>query len=66
MKKLIILLCFFRGLDCLYPQKKIVEFSLKKVPDNKILIKDKNDATEFEIILTSVNLDVNYVHLEVS
>ena len=66
MKKLIIFLCFFRGLDCLYPQKKIVEFSLKKVPDNKILIKDKNDATEFEIILTSVNLDVNYVHLEVS
>lgn len=43
-----------------------MEFSLKKVPDNKILIKDKNDATEFEIILTSVNLDVNYVHLEVS
>ena len=66
MKKITIFFYFYWGLDCLYPQKKIVEFSLKKVPDNKVLIKDKDDATEYEILLTSVNLDVNYVHLEVS
>lgn len=56
----------FWGLDCLYPQKKIVEVSLKTNPDDRVLIKDQNDATEFEILLTSVNLDINYVHLEVS
>ena len=59
-------LCFYRGLDILYPQKKIIEFTLKLNPDSKILIKDENDETEFELNLTSVNLDVNYIHLEVS
>ena len=57
---------FYRGLDCLYPQKKIVEFVLKLNDVSKVLLKDSKDENDYEIEIQSIWLDLNYVHLEVS
>ena len=57
---------FDRGLDCLYPQKKIVEFVLKLNDVSKVLLKDSKDENDYEIEIQSIWLDLNYVHLEVS
>ena len=58
--------CLYRALDCLYPQKKIVELILKTNCDSKVLMKDPDDQTNFEIDIQSIWLDLSYVHLEVS
>ena len=53
-------------MDCLYPQKKIVEFVLKLNDVSKVLLKDPKDENDYEIEIQSIWLDLNYVHLEVS
>ena len=56
----------YRGIDSLYPQKKVVEFILKLNDTSKVLLKDPEDETEFELEIQSIWLDLAYVHLEVS
>ena len=44
----------------------MVEFILKLNDTDKVLLKDPEDKTEFEIEIQSIWLDLSYVHLEVS
>ena len=55
--------CFF-SLDCIYPQKRIINIDMELNGDNKNLIKPETHTDNYELTVSKICLDLAYVTYE--
>ena len=55
--------CFF-SLDCIYPQKRIINIDMELNGDNKNLIKPETHSDNYELTVSKICLDLAYVTYE--
>lgn len=54
----------FFSLDCIFPQKRVMNIELRLFPDKKILIKPSSDENEYALHILDISLDLMMVTFE--